>query len=131
MNNMNTLVNFEMAKKLKEKGFNERCNSGYWYNKLNPIIINDATLSNGQKQMYDGEKILALAPTISDVVMWIYNTYNIWISVNMFDYNNKVIFEYILYKNNINNVDYINKNAIYNSPTEAYLGAIEYILNND
>ena len=131
---MNTLVNFEMAKKLKERGYdNDDCRMIYYGDFEDEDEIEDEIIkpSDRDTRYSDAGEFEYLAPTISDVVMWIYNTYNIWISVNMFDYNNKVIFEYVLLKNNINTVDYINKNAIYNSPTEAYLVAIDYILNND
>lgn len=129
---MNTIVNFVLAKKLKECGYdNDDCKMIYYgdfEDGFEPEIIEPSDRNTRYSSVGEFEY---LAPTISDVVMWIYNTYNIWISVNMFDYNNKVVFEYILLKNKLTYVNYLNKNAVYNTPQEAYLAAIEDVLTTD
>jgi len=138
---MNTPVSFEIAKLLKEKDFDERCNHGYWFNKKNPTLLNNATYANSQHQIYDGRRILALAPTIADVVMWLHEKHGIWISVffvlqhKAWDYsytninwteeeNSKELKQEL--DNIINNL--FRPTVKKNSPTEAYLEAIKYTL---
>lgn len=94
---MNTPVNFEIAKLLKDKGFDEKCQ--YFYTKPNSKMFgldehgNCYPIKNITKRLYIVNKHAALnaasvyiAPTISDVVIWIFEKYEIWISVS---YNRK------------------------------------------
>ena len=96
---MNTHVNFELAKLLKEKNFNKR--SGlYNYNN-----IGELTLLEGLN-----------APTITEVVMWLYEKHGIWIEVY---YDNSKKEFYTVWDG---------EEYKFNSPTEAYEAAIEYTL---
>lgn len=123
---MNNCVSFKLAKLLKEKGFNEPTHSFYVideseYGELEELITDpdENYPSLGDNTLYD---TLASAPTVAEAVMWLYNKYKIWISV---DFDSKNWFEVItLIKEN----DRIVQNN-YNSPTEAYESAIEYTLN--
>ena len=84
-------------------------------------------------------KNVYLAPTIADVLMWLYEKYDIWIQTP-FSHNDIKPFSWVIVKavRNISKEDeYVNcwlsgiDNDIidgYNSPTEAYKAAIEYIL---
>ena len=82
---MNTPVSFEIAKLLKEKGF-EGAKSPLWYYK-------DGTLHETPTVGYKGLKCWNTwdatqgvrwdAPTIAEVVCWIYIKYNIWIQVSI------------------------------------------------
>lgn len=122
---MNTPVNFEIAKLLKEKGFKSK---NPFYDGSGEIVKtpdipeNDYRYTNNEMQQFRFE-----APTIADVVMWIYENHNIWISIDRYidpeqspDYR---------YGSCIYYIDpyygYGHKN-----PTEAYEAAIEYTLNN-
>lgn len=99
---MNTPVSLEIAKLLKEKGY-------------------DIEIDYGLNQILNLKK----APTIAEVVMWIFNKHSIWIYVNIvadFGYNETWAWNTISPDNkDING---------FNSPTEAYAAAIEYTLNN-
>ena len=96
---MNTHVNFETAKLLKEKGFG---------------------MDNSLDDIY-------LAPTIAEVAMWFYKTHDIWIvpsyELNIEDHKREWFWsaikggEEVAYQFND-----------FNSPTEAYEAAIEYTL---
>lgn len=67
-----------------------------------------------------------LAPTIAEVVMWLYEKYGIWISVTKdWDVGKCLGFESIIDTN-----DGIINTETYNSPTEAYEAAIKYVLEN-
>lgn len=113
---MNKEVNFEIAKLLKEKGFDEVCQQ--WYSVEGGLYHQDEFNNNrGFIPVCECE-----APTIAEVVMWLYEKHGIWISTLQHTKNGKgVYFESFL-------------NAItfsgYDSPTEAYETAILYTLKN-
>jgi hypothetical protein len=135
---MNTPVNFELAKLLKEKGFDEKC-SHYYINDFQNFKHDGKLHKTGLPQDLDNENIfqyvkrtkqphLCNAPTIAEVVMWLYEKHGIWICVDKaagFDW----------WKFNIRilkDVGYVfgEFGSDYNSPTEAYEAAIEYTLKN-
>ena len=77
---------------------------------------------------------MPVSPTISDVIMWIYEKHEIWIQVNITRYgkfwgNVFLKEEYNDLKNPFN-WEFVNQIIDFNSPTEAYEAAIEYTLNN-
>lgn len=73
---MNTPINFEIAKLLKEKGFDRETLESYEYRGV-----------EHQQPSYKGRltknKLLCdiLAPTIAEVVMWLYEKHGIWIYI--------------------------------------------------
>lgn len=97
---MNTYVSFELAKLLKEKGFDEPCVNLY----------------------YNPER--CKKPTIAEAVMWLYEKHGVLVEVLETDLFNKFFYQ-MKRKDNTRL-----KNGDYNSPTEAYEAAIEYVLNN-
>jgi hypothetical protein len=120
---MDTPINFELAKLLKEKGFN--IPQLYFYIDGDISWKVDNTRCRNQ---IEGEYA---APTISEVVMWLYEKHGIWISV--IDKNtDQTEWEFQTSKKGIGLVfssgQYPPK--FYNSPTEAYEAAIEYCLTN-
>jgi hypothetical protein len=118
---MNKPVNLEIAKLLKEKGFDE------WTklcvadddDRALPFDVGNSLHKNSLHPYYS-------APTICEVLMWMYEKHGIWIEVT---YNN------VFFKANIvntllqRNETYRKENA-YKSPTEAYEAAIVYCLKN-
>jgi len=107
---MNTLVSFELARLLKEKGFNiEKQNFYNSYGQLNKDI-EDFFIPRYE------------APTISDVVMWLYEKHGIWIAVDLDDDDTFVCV--------VRSESYVTAFDNTNTPTEAYLQAIEYTLKN-
>lgn len=126
---MTTSVNPKISKLLKEKGFvclksDKFWKDGFSFDKkdYNPIAYKDKDN----------------VATIAEAVMWLYEKHEIWISVHLencrgytgFDFN----FEFINDKEKtINEQEILYKTlgeSVFNSPTEAYEAAIEYILNN-
>ena len=108
---MNTPINFETAKLLKEKGFR---------------ILSDFESSY---------------PTIAEVVMWLYEKHGVWISTKGDDnktfkyelhvwnwYEPEKTFRqgHVSFGNGVWDTD----SEPFNSPTETYEAAIEYTLNN-
>lgn len=147
---MNTPVKFEIAKLLKEKGWNKETLCHYFeddvfrQNELKDTVgmdygsdyivefselihnWNDGFLmkKNGVRcfgcNKNQGYFETFSAPTVAEVVMWLYEKHGIWISVNP-------MWNYVVYKNDGYKTTYSNFG---NSPTEAYLAAIEYTLKN-
>ena len=141
---MNKPVSFEVAKLLKEKGFKEQ--SSCFYTKPNskmfgvdehgrfyPIKNNPKTLWVIGKEFTLNEENVYSAPTIAEVVMWMYEKHGLWISVSV---NPKIerfisnIYENHLYKCSIyGQTNERNENG-WDTPTKAYEAAIQYCLNN-
>ena len=126
---MNKSVNFEIAKLLKEKGIN-LLSSKLMY------------ASNGKltDSIYDFDE-WCFAPTIAEVVMWLYEKHNIWIQVTVNDiwvgrkkepeakYNSEVVSQ----NRNLKVKSLITRKVRiepYDSPIEAYEEAIKYGLTN-
>lgn len=133
---MNTPVNFEIAKLLKEKGFEEPCTvivtKG---NKYHLVSGTEHTLINGMVFTTTKNKGLPehiySAPTIAEVIMWLYEKRRIWIRVTPIPYSNNLThwrWEHMPVKYAERNMGW-KKQQDYLSPTEAYESAIEYALN--
>jgi len=117
---MNKEVSFQIAKLLKEKGFNEEVRD-YYEEK-------DGTFYHSQYfrdniSINEKHKGFVTAPTIAEVVMWLYEKHGIWISV--FSTDDVTMFSY-----KISCRQGHNYSPNFNSPTEAYEAAIVYTLNN-
>jgi hypothetical protein len=112
---MNTPISFEMAKLLKEKGFDRPCYHYYYNNKLDSSSKDNWNALNGYS-----------APTITEVVMWLYDKYGIWVSVNTEPESGVFYFSVDKNKGDF----FYDKGEDYPSPTEAYEAAILYTLKN-
>ena len=111
---MNTPVSFEIAKSLKEKGFDLPCRLLY---------KSEKELEEGIGVDYDWNRFDSYsAPTIVEVVMWLYEKHGIWISVLQHTKNGKGVY----FESFVNSMTF----SGYNSPTKAYEAAIEYTLKN-
>lgn len=129
-------ISFELAKLLKEKNF-PQLNQGFYYTKDK----NHCLVGWGFNDRTDDSFAQYSAPTIAEVVMWIYEKHGIWIIVETLgdknDYpkfNYKVISltdlnsdaKWLLNRFNISYEELIDKS--YNNPIEAYEAAIKYCL---
>lgn len=120
---MNKEVNFEIAKLLTEKGFDEP--SDYYYNENGDLFLH---ITFTEKE----DDWTIKAPTIAEVVMWLYEKHRVWINVDV-DINGK--FRHIVRKYNSNDRAWEVRKSFTiseycNSPTEAYELAIKYTLEN-
>ena len=118
-------VNSKIAKLLKEKKFNEPCLlywkdlnlEGHRFKDWNNETIGDSPMHKRNAGYYS-------APTIAQVVMWLYEKYGIWISVDPENGTDTWFFT----------ISYNNSETIfgnYSTPTEAYSAALDYIKENN
>ena len=109
---MKTPVKFEIAKLLKEKGLDiEKQNFYNSHGQLN-TDIEDFFIPRYE------------APTIAEVVMWLYEKHGIWVDVVLS--RNRKQFTFMIQSLGFDEDKFLNE--YYNSPTEAYEAAIIYTL---
>lgn len=131
---MNTAVSFELAKLLKEKGFNEPTFYYYENEKLiEPYLENGSSTDtefrvdlSDLKEHFNKWSKKVSAPTVAEVVMWLYEKHEIWLEIRFAD-DYKIFFYDII---NTKNLKAITSKSVshFNSPTEAYENAIKYCL---
>lgn len=111
---MNTHVNLELAELLKLRGFDKRCEAYYH---TGGIL---------KKQRVGLLNEMCEAPTISDVIMWLYEKHGIWIAPLPTTTKEFVFGIYIMNKPFALVEGEMEK--AFSSPTEAYLEAIKHVL---
>ncbi len=142
---MNTPVNFELAKLLKEKGYEEECKHYYEHALTESYHEHDGHsgpfgwekdeinyqsgfhINNSNYDSSNTAWFLCSAPTIAEVVMWLYEKHDIWIWVRPYkdhgdDVNDPIQAQMNIWKDGFT----ISKE--YNSPAEAYEAAIDSCL---
>lgn len=146
---LNKPVGFSTAKLLKEKGFDEECKLG-WYLPHSEIAIKN-NIEPNTWQLLPIHFLLnqIKAPTIADVIVWLYEKYGIWIGVlpqdkSVIDYRDNKNTEYptlpyfisiVKYEKDCTMKEILNSSdeksdlfLHFDSFTEAYEKAIEYTL---
>ena len=123
---MKTPVKFELAKLLKEKGFDVPVN--------NYTSERDGDYFSNEKQTISYKNYNEIGgsysrPTIAEVVMWLYEKHGIWISI-LCDVGYDTLFTYKLYSTKIGSEHCIKNGDRYDSPTEAYEAGIKHALKN-
>jgi hypothetical protein len=129
---MNTLVSFELAKLLKEKEYKDKNMLGT-VRLSEPEFYDPNGIIHNIKDIFE-EKDYKIedcfnAPTIAEVVMWLYEKHEIWIGV-ICDVGNDLLFTFKIYSTKIGEERCIVNGNMYESPTEDYEAAIEYTLKN-
>ena len=114
---MNTAVSFELAKLLKDKGFDEL--TIYWHQRGDGII----GCVEGKRDFYNRKgEVYTSAPTIAEVVMWLYENHEVWIAVHPNEPYEDDDWCFTIFKNF--------SLEGYDSPIEAYEAAISHALTN-
>ena len=126
---MNTLVSFELAKLLKEEGFDlPVCNvfeTSMLHGRECYFFEKEYELDKHNKQ--DGENTNYYSrPTIAEVVMWLYEKHQIWIETPFWDSKFRIKVVDIKNETVLKGIDFNQ----FNTPTEAYEEAIKYTLKN-
>ena len=120
-------VNFDIAKKLKEKGFKEECVAHYYSNDPTCLIKNTA-LADYVRQPFCVESIKRSwnrcelnpcssgcyydVPTISQVMKWLRDEKDIFIEITV-DVNDKFNYYFEIYKKGNDTWEYIGQNDTY------------------
>lgn len=141
---LNKVVEFSIAKSLKEKGFDIPTKKYYEYAlkskkdkedgysgsfgwKKDELNLQSDYFQNNSKSDFTSEMwYMCSAPTITEVIMWLYEKHGIWISVDYMD--DVALFGGIV--TTIKNNTQIYEKYFFLSPTEAYESGINYVLNN-
>lgn len=134
---MEDFVTFEIAKKLKEKGFSKLCFATYdkdgmlGYNYCQPNTIRAISFEECMS-IHGSDDNCIDAPTISQVLKWLRDEKDIFIEITV-DVNDKFNYYFGIYKKGNDTWEYIGQNDTYDyfeMYEEATLAGIEYVLDN-
>ena len=117
---MTAPVKFELAKLLKEKGF--EIFTAFEYTDSGKLVERRNCAQNR----------LCSAPTIAEVAMWLYEKHGLWTNVVYMGFELKYSWSIDIVTTSGSHWDSYGEEGdiCYNSPTEAYEAAILYTLNN-
>ena len=139
---MNTEVNYEISKLLKDKGFKGSTHANWWilhkdhhenYKKRLPVDESkvffaknsydlDLKIQIDEEREHNVFHVLS-APTIAEVVMWLYEKHGIWIYALRIDQKE-------FYWSIDTDKKEFTSGENFKTPTKAYEAAIEYTLKN-
>lgn len=123
---MNTTVPFELAKLLKEKGLDEE--TAHYYTSEGELFFD----TDFPSLLSTKPRVWFPAPTIAEVVMWLYEKHGVWIEICV-DWDGDFLYKIkssSLPDAKIGKWPCESSLGIFDSPTLAYLSAIEYVLKN-
>ena len=136
---MEDFVTFEIAKKLKEKGFREKCllhyeaTGGVYSNSIDTYDRPNQELDYSDfLKCYNDDNPIGLidAPTISQVLRWLREEKKLYVGVTLHQYLDKSKFYPTIQRmNKMEQMMFVN-NDVYSSYEEAALVGIEYVLDN-
>lgn len=117
------IVDFKLAKLLKECGFRRMCSAAYL--DLEPYMkFEEKVTEYIHRQNHNEKEHRYSAPTISEVVMWLYEYHNMWLYVKQ-----GYAWECVVQPPN-NSVMVLYHDSTFNSPCDAYIDGIEHVLDN-
>lgn len=117
---MNKPVNFELAKLLKEKGYHQPTDN--YYDKDGVLYY------YRMDYIGKGDDQTILAPTIAEIVMWLYEKYGIWINVDMVFGEDQIGFWYCIRESKDDDIAI--QSDEYEAITKAFEEGIKYTLKN-
>lgn len=140
---MNEFVTFDIAKILNKKGFREKClayydvldNVGLLYNTqytddISPCQYTDLLFSHnsGEGSQTDDSEYCVDAPTISQVVDWLFTEKDIFINID-WSCSDTFMFFYTINKKRENNFKIVDfSDELYDTPQKATLAGIKHAL---
>lgn len=124
---MEDFVSFELAKKLKEKGFREPCLAHYTNKKLefnNVCQCEHVELGDLYQIWSDGIEAFVDAPTISQVLKWLRDEHVFHVEILREKHEG---WQYFI---QLSDASYTGHGSNYDSYEAAALAGIEYVLDN-
>lgn len=124
---MEDFVPFEIAKKLREKGFNEKTFGFYLF----PIKLPQYPITYITKN-YNKKDNFYSAPTISQVLKWLREEKNIVIMIDLWlaGYSAQIYIEISEWNDGFDWKDYYNDFDCYKTYEQAALAGLKYCLDN-
>lgn len=106
----NLFVTYELAEKLKEKGFDNSVIAVYNENK-SLILLESETGQSYENNILmgchvGGGKHLLAAPTYNQIIDWLINKHKIHLKVSAFDHNDRVMWYYVCQSLRLNKLAY-------------------------
>ena len=127
---MEDFVTFEIAKKLKEKGFREKClgfytsTNSFYYNNTNICSdVSDLLECCNESEEYDDID----APTISQVLKWLREEKKIYVDIRF--NRHYQLYKYYVFTMSTDNEDMYGEYPV-NTYEQAALAGIKYVLDN-
>ena len=128
---MNKEISFKLALLLDEKKFGEYNLTEYHYNREDyyrqgKLCIKKGHLLHNEDYPYNVYNGQLNAPTIAEVITWLYEKYGVWVHADYYNNGNGEVIWFYNYKT----VDKESMDEGFNSPTEAYEAGITHVLEN-
>ena len=127
---MENYVTFDLAIKLRKKGFDEKCFAHYEsiYDGNPKLMENYYTPSDGRKKSYNAKNSLFVdAPTIPQVIDWLRKKKNVYCLIH-FNQNNSKWLYYITKPNLTSSLPLYVSNTIFDSYESANINGIKYVV---
>ena len=133
-------VTYELAVKLKEKGFNEPCLASYRWGKFMPhkkeilgeseYIDEDISISY-KSLLRDGKESLGIiAPTISQVLKWLREEKKLFVEPSLFKYGYESYVQSTIFEEDKDYTDTWRVEGFHSTYEQAALAGIEYVIDN-
>ena len=136
---MEDFVTYEIAKKLREKGFKGKCVAHYYHSRSKLVfnqtvfrgaIVEDCLYSYNSLPIECIGSNLIDAPTISQVLNWLRKEKSIFVSPCLYKKGYEPYIQSTIFKDGEDYTDMWRVNKFYSSYEGAALKGIEYVLNN-
>lgn len=123
-------VSFEVAKLLKEKGFDERCIMFYHNNELTSTVNLESVKENAScvfnSWLYEGDYT---APTLQMTMKWLRKVHNLHITISVYTASNGIMYAYEIIKLGLT-ASLLREKSGFENNEEAVESALNYCLTN-
>lgn len=125
---MTTPVSFNLAKLLKENGFDVLCSQAI--SEVDKELYHSYGQSINWNERPTKNDALISAPTIAEVVMWLYEKHTLWVIIYLMERSSdwSIYFDFSIKRKERGLINISTKLEEFDTPTAAYEAAIEYCL---
>ena len=132
-------VTYDLAVKLKEKGFKEKCYA-YYFPKGSELIFNHNPFSGGivEDCLYSNNSLpnecmasdFVDAPQIHEVLKWLRNEKKLFVEPSLFKYGYESYVQSTIFKEDKDYTDTWRVEGFHSTYEQAILAGIEYVIDN-